>query len=54
VIAAWGKNGSFKNRDAAVCGLLCEAKLHCLHKNDDGSPEHPLYIPADTQPIPYP
>lgn len=28
--------------------------LFCLRKNKDGSPEHPLYIPADTIPITFP
>ena len=51
ILAAWGKNGSFMRRDTAVLSLL--PSVHRLRLNDDGSPEHPLYIPATTLPVPF-
>lgn len=53
VLAAWGKNGSYRNQDLTVSQWLGGAgvTLHCLRTNGDGSPEHPLYVPADTQPV---
>lgn len=56
VLAAWGKNGSLHNADLNARQWLerIGVQLHCLGTNGDGSPKHPLYIPADTKPIPYP
>jgi len=51
IIAAWGKNGAFMNRANAVTKVL--PVMHYLRLNDDGSPEHPLYIPAITKPRRY-
>lgn len=55
ILAAWGKNGAFVRRDRDVARIIRELHkpLHCLRKNGDGSPEHPLYIPATTMPILY-
>mgnify|MGYP000036960742 FL=1 len=51
IIAAWGNNGKFLGRSKAV---LCFIKnVQCLKVNNSGEPSHPLYIPADTIPIPY-
>ncbi len=53
VLAAWGKHGRFLNQDLNVGNWLngIGVKLHCLRQNKDGSPQHPLYVPAATQPI---
>lgn len=51
IIAAWGKNGPFMGRSEAVIKML--PTLHYLRLNDDGTPEHPLYIPAITKPRRY-
>lgn len=53
VLAAWGKNGSFQNQDINVRQWLSSigVPIYCLRKNGDGSPEHPLYVPAETTPI---
>lgn len=53
VVAAWGKHGSHLGRAAAVERLLLHAgvRLHELRRNGDGSPEHPLYIPATIEPV---
>lgn len=53
ILAAWGRHGSFLGRDRNVISALkgCGVQVYCLGHNGDGSPKHPLYIPADTQPI---
>lgn len=52
IIAAWGKDGCFKNQDANIKQLLRINKLPHFHLglNGDGSPKHPLYLRSDTQP----
>ena len=52
IIAAWGKNGTFRNQDLTVTQWLRSigVNLHCLRTNLDGSPEHPLYVPYDVAP----
>lgn len=52
VVAAWGKHGSHLGRGDYIKSLLKDSgvDVHFLRRNDDGSPEHPLYIPADTFP----
>lgn len=51
ILAAWGKHGSHMGRGRVVRELL--PSLHCLKRNKDGSPMHPLYVAANTQPQPY-
>jgi hypothetical protein len=56
VIAAWGAHGSFMDRannvhDALNSFLL--APLTCLGMTMDGSPRHPLRLPASLRPEPY-
>lgn len=52
VVAAWGKNGCFQSQDLATADQLSRIgiQLMCLRTNGDGSPEHPLYVPYDTEP----
>lgn len=51
VVAAWGVNGKFLERDKAVASLL--PNLYCFRLTDStGMPEHPLYLPKDLTPIP--
>src|SRR5690348_5710081 len=65
-IAAWGKNASKVRWASDSAGELCECEwnrhqelkkfmgpLHCLRLNKDGSPCHPLYLPADLKPFPF-
>lgn len=52
ILAAWGAHGSFLDRDKAIIRAI--PKLHCLRTNADGSPQHPLYVPAATIPVRYP
>lgn len=51
ILAAWGTHGSFMERDSGVRAILPAMK--CLRKNVDGSPQHPLYVPSSTIPVPY-
>jgi len=50
-IAAWGNAGMFMNRDLAVQRPWILSKpLHCLGTNKNGTPKHPLYLPATSKP----
>lgn len=53
ILAAWGKEGTFQARDRIVTAFLATYPIHCLGQNKDGTPWHPLYIPAVTKPIPF-
>lgn len=56
VLAAWGANGAFLNRDRHVMELLTgvrDSSPLCLTTTKDGFPGHPLYIKGDTVPVPY-
>lgn len=55
ILAAWGKHGSFIGRDRNVMSALkaLGKPVHCLKRNNDGSPIHPLYVAANTAPIVY-
>jgi hypothetical protein len=52
-LACWGNGGSHLNRDKAVVALFkaMGKDLYCLKLNKDGSPFHPLFAPANLQPI---
>lgn len=49
IVAAWGTHGWHMNRAGIVIAEF--PGIHCLRKNKDGSPQHPLYVPASTLPI---
>ncbi len=50
-LVAWGANAKrYPERVAELVALLAGTPLWCLGMNDDGSPEHPLYIPYDREP----
>jgi len=51
IVTGWGTHGSFLDRDEQVLELL--GQIQCLGVNLDGSPKHPLYLRADTEPILY-
>lgn len=50
IIAAWGKHGSYLDRDKAVLSLLPVMRYY-LKLNNDGSPAHPLYLRGDALPF---
>jgi hypothetical protein len=61
VVCAWGTHSNkrlremIRARGAAVLAILRElgVKPMCLRVNKDGSPGHPLYLPAALQPFPF-
>jgi hypothetical protein len=53
VICAWGKHGALGGTGRKVLAMLNgdhPGKAHYLRLNDDGSPEHPLYVPYEVVP----
>ena len=55
VICGWGRHGRHAGRGPAVEGILRRAgmSLMALAVNADGSPRHPLYLPAGLVPRPW-
>ena len=54
VVAGWGSFGMSSARAADVIkGPLKGVRLHALRSNADGSPGHPLYVPASAVPFPW-
>ena len=56
VIVAWGVHGRHESRDTKVLLALNEyfgLSINCLGKTKDGFPRHPLYVPWNTEVIPY-
>lgn len=51
VIAAWGVHGIHQDRAAGVKKMI--PNLHCLGLTKDGHPRHPLYMPANSKPLPF-
>jgi hypothetical protein len=51
VVAAWGKDGSYKKRGQKVIDMI--QNLHYLKKNKDGTPAHPLYLKKSLEPQPF-
>ena len=47
LVVGWGMDGSFQGRASAVAQMLGNVPLLCLGTNSDGSPTHPLYVPAN-------
>lgn len=55
VIAAWGAHRFARERSRAVGDMLRAqgVRLFCLGLTKDGSPRHPLYLPADSCLVPF-
>lgn len=61
IIAAWGDHGTMTNpitgvpRFQEVLDLVAARSkwVCCLAKTKHGQPRHPLYMPADTKPVPF-
>lgn len=53
IIAAWGRDGCYLDRDLEVMRLLGGRTVECLGITKDGHPWHPLYLPANLRPIPF-
>ena len=50
VIAGWGNDGAFLERDQLV--FQNHPDLHCLKLNKSGQPAHPLYLKRSLKPFP--
>lgn len=48
IVAAWGNDGSYKNRSQQVIELI--PNLHYLKINKSGEPAHPLYLSSELKP----
>ena len=55
VVCGWGAHGKHRGRDTEAAALAARAsvQLHCLKVNQDGSPQHPLYIAHSVVPRPW-
>lgn len=53
IVCAWGAHGGHQGRNTEVLSLLNDHQLNCLGTTKTGHPRHPLYLRADTQPVPY-
>lgn len=51
VVAAWGNDGSYLGRSAAVKAMF--SNLHCIKLNKSGEPAHPLYLKRNLKPVPF-
>ena len=51
IIACWGNNGTYMNREKVITELV--PNLYCLQKNKNGTPHHPLRLPRNIDPVPF-
>ena len=51
VVAAWGAHAEWSR--AREVAAIIGRPLHCLGVTGDGHPRHPLYVRADTPPVPF-
>jgi hypothetical protein len=49
ILACWGNQGAFKNRDREIVRKF--DKLKCLKLNQSGAPAHPLYLAKSLAPM---
>lgn len=49
VVAAWGVHGDHRDRARQVLGMI--PNLTALRLTKDGTPSHPLYLPANLSPF---
>lgn len=51
IVACWGNNGTYMNREKVITELV--PNLYCLQKNKNGTPHHPLRLPRNIHPLPF-
>lgn len=51
IVACWGNNGTYMNREKVITELI--PNLYCLQKNKNGTPHHPLRPPRNIHPLPF-
>lgn len=52
VVVAWGSHSTVVTRSSKLAAMI-GPKAVCLGTNQDGSPKHPLYLPANAQRVPW-
>lgn len=52
IVVCWGRHGSLLGRDLRFADA--HDALWCIGVNLDGAPTHPLYLPANRRPAPWP
>lgn len=52
VVCGWGKLGGPRGAEVLTLIRLAGKTPHALHRNQDGSPGHPLYLRAELKPVP--
>jgi hypothetical protein len=50
VIAAWGSNPLTAEAKEIADWIVKQDKVKCLGQNKNGTPKHPLYLSASTEP----
>lgn len=57
IVAAWGVRSklppALRGRCDVVLSLLADRDVYCIRRTSGGDPEHPLFLPRDTQPALY-
>ena len=51
IVACWGNNGTYMNREKVITELV--PNLYCLQKNKNGTPHHPLRLPRNIDSVPF-
>ena len=51
IVACWGNNGTYMNREKVITELV--PNLYCLQKNKNGTPHNPLRPPRNIHPVPF-
>jgi hypothetical protein len=53
VVVAWGAHALVRKRASPMMRKLSDYGVQCLGTTKDGSPKHPLYVPAAQQLVPW-
>lgn len=53
VVACWGNHGSLQSRDVTVRNAQLVSSPLCFGTTKAGSPKHPLYVPYETDLLPF-
>jgi hypothetical protein len=49
IVAAWGQNKLPRYAQQLAAWILSRPHTRCLGRNANGTPKHPLYLPASTE-----
>ena len=51
IVGGWGNHGLYMNRSEEIVQMI--PRIHCLFTNKSGQPSHPLYLPKNSNPVPW-